>query len=56
MSMNIPIKKKPKRLTPAEQSARFKEVAKAAGADESPDAMDKAFRKLDSRKSVPKKN
>ena len=37
---------KAKGLTPAEQHARFVEAAKAAEADESPDAMDKAFKKL----------
>jgi hypothetical protein len=49
-------KKKPKskRLTPAEQHARFVEAAKAAEADESPNAMDKAFRRLKvTRKSSP---
>lgn len=35
-----------KKDTPAKQHARFVEAAKAAEADESPDAMDKAFKKL----------
>ena len=41
-------KKKPKakRMTPAEQHARFVEAAKQAEADEASDAMDKAFKKL----------
>lgn len=38
------IKKSP--MTPAEQHARFVEAAKNAEADESPDAMDKAFKRL----------
>lgn len=40
-------KGKVKRLTPAEQHARFVETAKQVKADESPDAMDKAFKRLD---------
>jgi hypothetical protein len=45
-------KKKPKtkRMTPAEQHARFVEAAKKAEADEAPDAMDKAFKKIDPAK------
>jgi hypothetical protein len=39
-------KRKSKRMTPAEQHARFVEAAKKSEADESPDAMDKAFKKL----------
>lgn len=39
-------KTKHKRLTPAEQHARFVEAAKKAEADESPEAMDKAFKRL----------
>lgn len=47
-------KTKSKRLTPAEQHARFVEAAKKAEADESPDAMDKAFGRLKvTRKSSP---
>jgi len=38
-------KKQPKD-TPEQQHARFVEAAKKAEADESPDAMDKAFRRL----------
>ena len=37
---------KPKRLTASEQHARFVETAKRAEADEAPDAMDKAFKRL----------
>ena len=42
-------KKRPKtkRLTPSEQHARFVEAAKKAEANEAPDALDKAFNKLD---------
>lgn len=43
-------KKKAKRMTPAEQHARFVEAAKKAKADESPDALDKAFKKINPRK------
>jgi len=39
-------KLKSKPLTSEEQHARFVEAAKKAEADEAPDAMDKAFRKL----------
>jgi hypothetical protein len=35
-----------KRMTPQDQHARFVEAAKTAEADESPDAMDKAFKRL----------
>ena len=43
-----PKKKRPKakRLTPEEQHARFVETAKQAEADEAPDAIDKAFKRL----------
>jgi hypothetical protein len=40
------MKKKAKRMTPEQQHARFVAAAKAAEADESPDAMDKAFKGL----------
>jgi hypothetical protein len=39
-------KKKSKRLTPVEQHARFVTAAKEAEADESPNAMDNAFRQM----------
>jgi hypothetical protein len=35
--------------TPEKQHARFVEAAKQAEADESPAALDKAFKKLDTR-------
>jgi hypothetical protein len=46
--MALKQKKKPKNapLTPDEQHARFVEAAKEAEADESPDALDKAMRKI----------
>jgi hypothetical protein len=40
-------KPKTKRMTPAQQHARFVEAAEKAEADEAPDAMDKAIKKLD---------
>ena len=42
------MKKKAKKslITPAQQHARFVEAAKKAEADESPDALDKAFKRL----------
>jgi len=44
------------RLTPAQQHARFVEAAKTAEADEAPDAMDKALKKIDARRTQsPKK-
>ena len=49
--------KKAKRLTAAEQHARFVEAATKAEADEAPDAMDKAFKKVAVRRNgrpVPK--
>jgi hypothetical protein len=46
--------KKPKE-TPAAQHARFVEAAKKAEADESPDALDRAFNRVDLKKSVAKK-
>jgi hypothetical protein len=39
-------KSKKKKLTPEEKHARFVEAAKKAEADEAPDAMDKAFKRL----------
>jgi hypothetical protein len=44
-----------KRMTPAEQHARFVEAAKKAEVDESPAAMDKAFKRINPRKLIPKK-
>jgi hypothetical protein len=40
------VRKKRPRDTPEKQHARFVEAAKAAEADEAPDAMDKAFKKV----------
>jgi hypothetical protein len=40
---------KSKRITPQERHERFKAMAKEVEADESPDALDKAFKKLDPR-------
>lgn len=50
-----PKKKRPKakRLTPEEQHARFVETAKEVEADEVPDAIDKAMRKIVIRQSGP---
>jgi hypothetical protein len=42
---------RPKKLESAEQHARFVETAKKVGADEAPDAMDKAFKKLNPRRT-----
>ena len=39
-------KPKTKRMTPAQQHARFVEAAEKAEADEAPDAMDKALKRL----------
>lgn len=47
-------KKKAKPLTPAEQSARFIEAAKKAEADERPEEFEKAFKKIASRRKLPK--
>lgn len=44
-------KKSVRRMTPAEQSARFIETAKKAQADERPEAMDEAFKKMDLRRN-----
>ena len=38
---------KPKKLTPAEQAARFKKTAREIGCDESPGALDRAFGKIE---------
>jgi hypothetical protein len=50
-------KKRPaRRLTPAEQSARFIEAAKKAEADEQPEAFKKVLRLIAvKKKSVPQK-
>lgn len=40
------VKKKQPKDTPEQQHARFIEAAKKAEAGDSPDAMDKAFKKL----------
>jgi hypothetical protein len=42
-------KQKKSRDTPEKQHARFVEAAKQAEADESPNALDKAFKKIDPR-------
>jgi len=39
----------------AEQLARFKEIALEVGADDSPDALDRAFSRLDMKKKAPAK-
>jgi hypothetical protein len=49
------MKKKAKRMTPEQQHARFVELAKKAEADEAPDAMDKAFKKIEPWRQSPKK-
>lgn len=47
-------KQKRSKDTPEKQHARFVEAAKKAEADEAPDAMDKAFKRLKvTRKSSP---
>ncbi len=43
---------KKKRMTPAEQSARFREAAKEAGLDEGAEKFDAAFSKITSKKTV----
>jgi hypothetical protein len=48
-------KKKRSSDTPEQQHARFVEAAKHAEADEAPDAMDKAFKRIDPKRSVTKK-
>ena len=40
------VAKKKKRMSPAQQHARFVEAAKKAEADETPGALDKAFKRL----------
>jgi hypothetical protein len=45
-------KKRRVKDTPEAQHKRFIETAKEAGADESPDAMDKAFKKINPRLKV----
>ena len=39
----------------SKQHARFVEAAKAAEADEAPDAMDRAFKSVDPKKILPKR-
>jgi hypothetical protein len=46
-------KKKVKRMTPAEQHARFVEAAYKVEADQATDAMDKAFGKINPRSKSP---
>jgi hypothetical protein len=46
-------RRKPKD-TPAAQHARFVEAAKKAEADESPDALDKAFKRLNLSQKLPR--
>jgi len=48
-------KRKSLRLTPAEQSARFIEAAKEAGANEHPRTMDEAMRRIAESKKPPQK-
>jgi hypothetical protein len=38
--------------TPEKQHARFVEAAKKAEADETPNALDKAFKKIDPRRRI----
>lgn len=42
---------KSKRMTPAEQLAEFKAMAAEVGADERPGALERAFGKLDPKKT-----
>jgi hypothetical protein len=49
-------KKRKSKDTPEKQHARFVETAKKAEADEAPDAMDKAFKKIDARRTQSDKN
>lgn len=44
------LKSKSKRMTPAKQLDAFKAMAQEVGADESPDALERAFGKLDPKK------
>jgi hypothetical protein len=41
---------KRKGLTQAEQLRRFRDMAREIGADESPDALERAFSRLDTKK------
>jgi hypothetical protein len=50
------VKTKLPKDTPEKQHARFVEAAKEAEADESPDAMDKAFKKLALQKRKAKRS
>lgn len=52
----MPRKAAPKRKeTPAEQHKRFVETAKKLGADESPEAFDRAFKRVTRKAQSPKK-
>jgi hypothetical protein len=44
-------KPKAKRSTPGDQLQRFKDMAKEVGADEAPGALDRAFGKVDPKKT-----
>ncbi len=46
-------KPKPPKLTDAERHARFKDMAREVGADESPDAFDRAFKMVVPTKARP---
>jgi hypothetical protein len=50
-----PPRKPKKKLSKAEQSRRFIETAREIGTDESPEAFDRAFAKLDLTKKKPSK-
>lgn len=45
---------KTKRMTPEEQLAAFKDMAKEVGVDETPGALDRAFGKVDPKKTPTK--
>jgi hypothetical protein len=47
-------RQKKKAADPEAQIKRFKEMARELGADESQDALDKAFKRLDPRRSSSK--
>jgi hypothetical protein len=49
--------RKRNKITPAEQSARFKETARQLGADERPEAFDNAVKKIApiGKRKTPKK-
>jgi hypothetical protein len=49
------VKKKQPKDTPEQQHTRFVEAAKKAEADEAPDAMDKAFKRIALEKKAPRK-